>query len=116
MNKEFLKWILFLINFINSILWLVIVIAIFALIELMSSKSQAFIPGSQSFLTPILAIPLVFAIHYPLYQLKQIIKNLLDNHLVIKRIYSPLKTPLTQYFYLHFVVTLSLFQSFSLIR
>lgn len=84
MNKEFLKWILFLINFINSILWLVIVIAIFALIELMSSKSQAFIPGSQSFLTPILAIPLVFAIRYPLYQLKQIIKNLLDDHLFIK--------------------------------
>lgn len=81
MNKEFLKWILFL---INSILWLIIVIAIFALIELMSSKSQAFIPGSQSFLTPILAIPLVFAIHYPLYQLKQIIKNLLDDHLFIK--------------------------------
>lgn len=84
MNKEFLKWILFLINFINSILWLIIVIAIFALIELMSSKSQAFIQGSQSFLTPILAIPLVFAIRYPLYQLKQIIKNLLDDHLFIK--------------------------------
>lgn len=84
MNKEFLKWILFLINFINSILWLIIVIAIFTLLELMGSKSQAFIPGSQSFLTPILAIPLVFAIRYPLYQLKQIIKNLLDDHLFIK--------------------------------
>lgn len=81
MNKEFLKWILFL---INSILWLIIVIAIFTLLELMGSKSQAFIPGSQSFLTPILAIPLVFAIRYPLYQLKQIIKNLLDDHLFIK--------------------------------
>ena len=81
MNKEFLKWILFL---INSILWLIIVIAIFDLLELMGSKSQAFIPGSQSFLTPILAIPLVFAIRYPLYQLKQIIKNLLDDHLFIK--------------------------------
>lgn len=84
MKTEFLKWILFIINVLNAILLIIITLAIIALLDILSPNNLRYFNELQSYFDPILWIIIILIIRYPLYQLKQIIKNLMNHDLFTK--------------------------------
>lgn len=79
MHIEFKKWAVFLINITNAVLWIMIIFCTFIWLENFSLNSWLDSNQTHSSLPPLIGVAALLLIREPLYQMKQIIYNLMDD-------------------------------------